>query len=117
MVVVYDGGMEPLPPWLTFAESAVRQEAWKEMMLSALGGRLVLEIEVEGYNVDGLQEAADEYCDGDVLSVLTDELMREDCGLTLVSLPGEKNLNSDFEVHAMNGRIVGARIVKTEESK
>ena len=74
---------------------------------------LVLEIEVPDFFVDASsQEAADEWCDGDLLHIVTEEWMRADVGLTLVSIPGEKNLNSDFEVHAMNGRIVGARIVE-----
>lgn len=76
------------------------------------GYRLVVEVELPGFWVDGTtQEAADEWADGDILPIVLEEWMREDVGLTLVSIPGEKNLNSDFEVHAMNGRIVGARIV------
>lgn len=73
--------------------------------------KLILEIEVPGFWVDeGTQEYADEFLDGDVTSVVIQEWMRSDVGLTFVSIPGEKNPNSDFEVHAMNGRIVGARI-------
>lgn len=79
---------------------------------AATGHRLVLEIEVPGFYIEGTeQESADEH-GMTLLDIVTEEWMREDVGLTLVSLPGEKNLNSDFEVHAMNGRIVGARIVK-----
>jgi hypothetical protein len=74
--------------------------------------KLVLEIEVPEFWADGTtQEAADEWYGGDILPIVTEEWMRRDVGLTFVSIPGEKNLNSDFEVHAMNGRIVGARIV------
>jgi hypothetical protein len=73
-------------------------------------GKLILEIEVIGYNVEGIQAAADDYCDGDVAFVVTEELMRADVGLTLVSIPSEMSMNHEFEVHAMNGRIVGARI-------
>lgn len=73
--------------------------------------RLVLEIEVPGFYVEGNEAELAEEWGGTLLDVVTDEWMRSDVGLTLVSLPGEKNLNSDFEVHAMNGRIVGARIV------
>lgn len=77
------------------------------------GYRLVLEIEVPGFYVDGsTQEAADEWYDGAILPIVTEEWMREDVGLTFVSIPGEKEMNSDSEVHAMNGRIVGARIVE-----
>ena len=56
------------------------------------------------------QEFCDEH-DVPLLDVVTEEWMRSDVGLTLVSIPGEKNMSDDFEVHAMNGRIVGARIV------
>lgn len=74
------------------------------------GHRLVLEIEVPEFWVDG---STQEFCDENdckVLDVVREEWMREDVGLTFVSIPGEKETNSDFEVHAMNGRIVGARI-------
>ena len=73
--------------------------------------RLVLEIEVPDFNVDGAQEAADEFCDGDLLFIVTEEWMREEVGVTFVTIPGEKNLNSDFEVIARTCHIVGARIV------
>lgn len=77
---------------------------------------LVLEIEVPDFWVDGsTQEAADEWYDGDILPIVTEEWMRADVGLTMVSRPGEKEMNSDFEVHAMDGRIVGARIVQKEQ--
>jgi len=70
----------------------------------------VLEIEVPDFYVDGTtQEICDEW-ECEVVDILKDEWMREDVGLTFVSQPGEKEQNSDFEVHAMNGRIVGARI-------
>jgi hypothetical protein len=41
---------------------------------------------------------------------------RPDVGLTFVTIPGEKEMNSDFEVKAMEGRIVGARIVKDADA-
>jgi hypothetical protein len=77
---------------------------------SDTGHYLVLEIEIPDFYVDGTtQEAADEWgCE--IVDIVTEEWMRRDVGLTLVSIPGEKEMNSDFEVHAMNGRIVGARI-------
>jgi hypothetical protein len=34
--------------------------------------------------------------------------MRQEVGITLVSIPGEKCTSDDFEVHAYTGRIVGA---------
>jgi hypothetical protein len=37
--------------------------------------------------------------------------MREDVIVVANDIPGEKNMNSDFEIHALVGRIVGARIV------
>ena len=83
--------------------------------ISDTGYRLVLEIEVPGFYVDGTEEPLSgsglEY-GLTLLDVVTGEWMREDVGLVFVSLPGEKNMNSDFDVHAMNGRIVGARIVE-----
>ena len=75
------------------------------------GLRLVLEIEVPEFYVDATtQEAADEWYEGDVLPIVLEEWMREDVGLTFVSIPGEKEQNRDFEVHARVGRIIGARI-------
>lgn len=77
------------------------------------GYRLVLEIEVPEFYVDGTEDplpgSGAEY-GLTLLDVVLEEWMRKDVGLTFVSIPGEKNLTSDFEVHAMNGRIVGARI-------
>lgn len=71
--------------------------------------RLVLHIEVEGFNVAGVRDAM-ALADCELIDIVTEEWMREEVGLTLVSLPGEKCMNSDFEVHAMNGRIVGAHL-------
>ncbi|HZO69366.1 MAG TPA: hypothetical protein VFB74_30610 [Kribbellaceae bacterium] len=77
---------------------------------------LVLHIEVPGFYADDLHEMAgycsepDEPTAEDYLFVVTEEWMRRDVGLTLVSLPGEKSTNDDFEVHAYTGRIVGAEI-------
>lgn len=71
---------------------------------------LVLEIEVPNFNVDGAQQAADEFYDGDVFHIVIEEWMRKDVVLSLVSIPGEKEQNHDFELHGMAGRIVGAKI-------
>lgn len=77
--------------------------------------KLILEIEVPEFWADGTtQEAADEWYDGDILPIVTEEWMRADVGLTLISIPGEKSQNHEFEVHGMDGRIVGARIVPRE---
>jgi hypothetical protein len=40
--------------------------------------RLVLHIEVPEFNVDGTQEAADEWNDGNILPIVTEEWMRDD---------------------------------------
>lgn len=81
-------------------------------MTAATPSRLVLEIEVPGFYVEGNEAEIAEEWGGTLLDVVTEEWMRSDVGLTLVSIPDEKSVNSDFEVHAMDGRIVGARIVK-----
>lgn len=75
--------------------------------------RLILEIEVPGYNVEGIQEAAGEF-DMEVFDIVENELMRTEVALSLVSLPGEKCLNDEFTLHAMDGHIVGARISEGE---
>ena len=80
-------------------------------MASSQHKKLVLEIEVPDFNVDGAQEAADEFLDGSVLDIVIEEWMREEVGVTFVTIPGEKSMNSDFEVHSRVCRIVGARIV------
>ncbi len=84
---------------------------------------LVLHIEVPGVYADDLPRAAAECSRGaeptpeDYLFVVTEEWMREEVGLTLVTLPGEKNLNEDFEVHAYTGRIVGADVREVEAAR
>jgi hypothetical protein len=75
---------------------------------------LVLHVEVPGVWADDLPESAAELAGGfaptaqDYLDVITEEWMRQEVGLTIVTLPGEKSMNDDFEVHAYTGRIVGA---------
>jgi hypothetical protein len=75
---------------------------------------LVLHIEIPGFNADGLDEYAaicsepDPPGPEDRLYVVTEEWMRETVGITLVSIPGEKCMSDDFEIHAFTGRIVGA---------
>lgn len=71
---------------------------------------LVLHVEVPGFYVEDLQEVADEYCDGDVGFIVTDEMIRAEVGVTFVTRPGEKCLNSDFEVEARTCRVVGAEV-------
>ncbi len=72
----------------------------------------MLEIEVPDFYVDGTEQEFADANEMTVFDIATEEWMRREVGLTFVSIPGEKNMSSDFEVHAMNGRIVGARIVK-----
>ena len=78
--------------------------------------RLVLHIEVEGFNADDLDELAaivaepDPPTAADRLYIVTEEWVRPDVGLTLVTIPGDKCMNDDFEVAAFNGRIVGAAV-------
>lgn len=80
---------------------------------------LVLHVEVPGFHADDLDELAgylsepDPPTDCDRLEVVLGEWMRTEVGITLVSVPGEKCLNTDFNVYAFTGRIVG---VETRES-
>jgi len=79
---------------------------------------LVLHIEVPGVYADDLDASAAEYAKydereptpQDYLEVVLEEWMRSEVGLTIVTLPGEKNMHEDFEVHAYNGLIVGAEV-------
>jgi hypothetical protein len=78
---------------------------------------LVLHVEVPDFHADDLDECARYMSDPDPpgpderLYIITEEWMRADVGLTLVSLPGEKCMNNDFEIHAFTARIVGAHTV------
>jgi hypothetical protein len=77
---------------------------------------LVLHIEVPDVYADDLEESAAAWADDepptaeDYLNVVTEEWMRPEVGLTVVTIPGEKNTNDDFEVHAYIARIVGAEL-------
>jgi len=77
---------------------------------------LILHIEVPDIYADDLQATAKFYAKPnepgpeDYLDVVTEEWMRPEVGLTIVTLPGEKNMNEDFEIHAYTGRIVGAEL-------
>lgn len=77
--------------------------------------KLILQIEVEGFNADDLDELAEIWADGEPgdrarerLHVVTEEWVRPDVSLTLVTIPGDKCMNDDFTVVAFNGRIIGA---------
>lgn len=76
--------------------------------------KLILHIEIDGIWADDLDESAG-YCSQpdppgpeDRLYVVTEEWMRPTVGLTIVTIPGEKCMSDDFEVHAYTARIVGA---------
>lgn len=72
---------------------------------------LVLHIEVPGFYADDLDDLAKELRNlpgADERLDIVEEWMRTEVGITLVSLPGEKSMSDDFEVHAYTGRIVGA---------
>ena len=77
---------------------------------------LVLHVTVPGFYADDLDDCARVMLDegevgpADRLEVVLEEWMRQEVGITLVSLPGEKSTNDDFEVHAYTGRIVGAEL-------
>ncbi|HEY6276917.1 MAG TPA: hypothetical protein VIX86_11360 [Streptosporangiaceae bacterium] len=74
---------------------------------------LVLHIEIPGFYADDLDDLAASCAEPDApgpddrLEVVT-EWMREEVGITLVGIPGEKCGSDDFEVRAYPGRIVGA---------
>lgn len=87
--------------------------------------RLVLHIEVPGVWADDLESSAREVASWnnranpspeDYLFVVTEEWMRRDVGLTIVTLPGEKSTNDDFTVSSHNGRVVGAEVRDVERS-
>lgn len=79
-----------------------------------MSDKLILHIEVVGFNADSIQDNADQFYNGDVAFIITEELMNSECGLTLIGHPGEKEQNSDYTVNAMNGLIVGAEIKRSE---
>jgi hypothetical protein len=76
--------------------------------------KLVLHVEIPGLWADDLPARAAEMSDppgpAEYLFVVVEELMRSDVGLTLVTLPGEKEMAESFEVHSYVGRIVGAEV-------
>lgn len=76
---------------------------------------LVLHIAVPDLYADDLTEIAAIWSDGeptaeDMLYVVVNEWMRRTVGLTIVTIPGEKCTNDDFEVHAYTAEIVGASL-------
>ena len=73
---------------------------------------LVLHIEVPVFNVEGAQDVADEFYDGDVFPILIEEWMRGDVIVVANDIPGEKSQNHEFNLHALEGRIVDAEIVR-----
>src|SRR3546814_20771681 len=77
---------------------------------------LILHVEVEGFYADDLDEMAGHVREEgtvtpeDRLYVVTEEWMRQEVGITLVSLPGEKCLSAVFMVKAFNGRSEERRV-------
>lgn len=79
---------------------------------------LVLEIKVPQFYAEDLEEQVKlmkqegwEPRDGALTYIVTEEMVRREVGLSLVSLPSEKCLNSDFQLINTDGVIVGARVV------
>jgi hypothetical protein len=70
--------------------------------------RLILEIEVPDYNVEGLQQEADDLCDGDV-GIVLEELFRPE---VVLGLHGRDRGGED--PHAAVGVIVAARIKRED---
>lgn len=79
--------------------------------------KLRLTIEIDGIWADDLDECAGYLSDPDPpdgedrLYVVTEEWMRPEVTITIVTIPGEKCMNDDFEVIPYRGRIVGAEAV------
>jgi hypothetical protein len=77
---------------------------------------LILHIEVPGIWADDLPESAavwsenEEPTAAEYAEVVTEEWMRPEVAIAVVTWPGEKNLTSDFELHTYKGRIVGAAV-------
>lgn len=79
--------------------------------------RLVLEIEVPDFNVEGAQEAIENDDWGITLyDIVTEEWMRPNVVVVANDIPGEKCQNHEFEIHSLAGRIVGARLADGDTS-
>lgn len=83
---------------------------------------LRLTVEVPGLWADDLDEHAAMYADGaptarDRLDVVLEEWMRPDVGLTIVTIPGDKCMSDDFEVHAYTCTVVGAEAVPKSDAR
>jgi hypothetical protein len=79
------------------------------------GPSLVLYIEIPNFNTSGIMEFLAEILEHkptpkEIADYLTDEVMREEVGVTLVSLAAPKCANDDFDVFARLGKIVGAEV-------
>lgn len=77
---------------------------------------LVLHIAVPGIWADDLDEHARYMSEpaepgpGDRLEVVLNGWMREEVGLTIVSVPDEKSMNHEFTIHAYDALVVGAEL-------
>jgi len=78
---------------------------------------LVLSIAVDGFWADDLDESAAMIAEPDPpdadhrLDVVTEWWVRDQVGLFLVGIPGEKCMNDDFVARSYDGRLVGAHTV------
>ena len=90
-------------------------------MMSEPTKKLILHIELPEIWVDDLEENLHIWMmDGqdkteptarDMSDMITTELMRDRAGVTLVTMPGEKCMNHEFDVISYTGTIVGAEVV------
>lgn len=80
---------------------------------------LVLHIAIPGVNIDDWDDLVSyarmdtddvEPTAADMGEVFTMEAIRSEVGITIVTLPGEKNMNDDFSVHSFDGQVIGASL-------
>ena len=79
---------------------------------------LILHVAVPDVNIDDWDELVEmeqelrgnEPTAKQMGSVLITESIREEVGITLVTIPGEKSMKHEFDVFSFNGRIVGAAV-------
>jgi len=95
---------------------ADRRRTEATMTIAKPTKKLVLYVEIPGLWADDLPELAGYMSEpkppgpDDYLYVVTEHWMRPDIGLTIVTIPGDKCMNDDFEVHAYTARIIGAEV-------
>ncbi len=80
---------------------------------------LVLHIALPGVNIDDWGDVVEfefDYLDREpnakeMADSYTTHAFREEVGVTLVTIPGEKCMNHEFDVLSFNGRIVGIETI------